>query len=118
MQIAGIGWIAQHSKHLAASRRRTLPRHPLLQRRGVNAAVSRRDLKGQFDQPAIDRRKRQLFGMNDSRGAGAQGANTIAAAITGFMTISLGPQAVVIPSGGHIFKPRLKAIADARFRHQ
>ena len=72
MQIVRIGGIAPQAKCLAAPWRRTLPWHPFMQGRVVGGSVMRRDLQRHLDEPAVDRRKRQLFGINDARSTRAQ----------------------------------------------
>lgn len=72
LQVVRIGRVAPNAIRLAAPRRRTLPGHPLLQRRKIGGAASRDDLERHLDEPGVDRRKRQLFGINDARHAGLQ----------------------------------------------
>src|ERR1700722_11383769 len=72
LQVAWMGRIAPQTKRLAAPWRRALPRHPVLQRRDIGSAVSRRDLERDLDKPGVDRRIRQLFGINHTRRAGLQ----------------------------------------------
>src|ERR1700761_3614771 len=72
LQIVRIGGIAPQAKRLAAPRRRPLPRHSILQGGEVGNAVARRDFERHLDEPAIDRCKRQLFGIDDARRAALQ----------------------------------------------
>jgi len=66
MQVTRIGGVAQQPECLASPRRRSLPWHPILQSRSVSISVWRRDLKGHFHEPGVNRRVRELLRMNNS----------------------------------------------------
>jgi hypothetical protein len=69
VQIAGIGGVAAQPERLALPGRRHLPRRGILQGRDECAAVRWRYLQRHFDQPGVDRRKRQFFGRKNAGGA-------------------------------------------------
>lgn len=70
LQIVRASRIAPGAECLTTSRRRALPRHPVLQGHDIGRAAARRDLQRRLDEPGIDRRERQLFRIHDPRRAG------------------------------------------------
>ena len=69
VQIAGIGGVAAQPEPLALPGRRHLPWRGILQGRDECAAVRWRYLQRHFDQPGVDRRKRQFFGIKNAGAA-------------------------------------------------